>query len=268
MSELTSRFRQLHESGTFMMPNPWDIGSARYLQWRGFPALATTSAGLAASLGRMDQTVTRDELLTHVEALARAITVPLNVDSERCYADDVAGIGRTIELLASAGASGCSIEDYDPLTGQIDELDLATERVAAAAEAAADHDLVLTARAEQHLYGQADLDDTVARLVAYRRAGAEVVYAPGLAAVADITRLVEESGAPVNVLALPAVPPVGELTRLGVRRVSTGGGLAWSSYGALKAAVDELAEQGTFGYSRQWLPREDRIGAFGPRIGS
>ena len=142
------RFRELHRDGLFVMPNAWDIGSARLLVSVGFEAIATTSSGHAASLGRADQQVTRDELLAHVEALAAAVDVPLSVDAERCFADDPAGIGETVELIAEAGAAGCSIEDYDPATDAIDALDVAVERVAAAADAAKTHGLVLTARAE------------------------------------------------------------------------------------------------------------------------
>ena len=136
MSEMTDRFRELHTSGTFLMPNPWDLGTARFLESLGFSALATTSWGLAAALGRLDQTVTRDEMLAHTEALVGAIDVPLNIDSERCYSEDLAGITETVRLLGDAGAAGCSIEDYDPATKTIDPIEKATERVAAAAEGA------------------------------------------------------------------------------------------------------------------------------------
>jgi 2-methylisocitrate lyase-like PEP mutase family enzyme len=267
MPELTDTFRALHQMGTFVMPNPWDLGSARYLEWRGFPALATTSAGFAATLGRFDQSIGRDELLAHVEAVVGAVGIPLNVDSERCYPEEQGGVARTIELLAAAGASGCSIEDYNPATGHCDDPALAVERVGLAAEAARRSGLVLTARAEQHLYGPADLDDTIARLQAFREAGAEVVYAPGVVAPADIARLVDGTGAPVNVLVLPGVAPLTELTALGVRRVSTGGGLAWAAYGALKTAIDELLADGSFGYVQRGLPRDERRGALGPRAG-
>jgi 2-methylisocitrate lyase-like PEP mutase family enzyme len=262
---LTGRFRDLHRSGTFVMPNPWDLGSARYLEWRGFPALATTSSGFAATLGRADQQVNRDELLRHVEALTATITVPLNVDSERCFAEDLAGVARTVELLAGAGAAGCSIEDWNPATGRCDALAVAAERVGAAAAEAARHGLVLTARAEQHLHGVDDLDDTITRLQAYRAAGAEVVYAPGLVAPADITRVVSEVDAPFNLLALPGVPALAELSAIGVRRISTGGSLAWAAYGGVKSAVDEILDHGTFGYGAAALPRADRAAAFAAR---
>ena len=179
-SRRRDRFRALHREGLFVMPNPMDVGSARLLASMGFPALATTSSGHAAVLGRQDYGVLRDELLEHVSVLAAAVDVPLNVDSERCFGDDPAGVAETVGLLALAGASGCSIEDFDPATGSIDRLDVSVPRVAAAARAARDHGVVLTARAENHLHGIDDLDDTIARLRAYRDAGAEVVYAPGL----------------------------------------------------------------------------------------
>ncbi len=242
------RFRELHRDGLFVMPNPWDTGSARLLASMGFAALATTSSGHAASLGRSDQHVTRDELLTHVAQLAEAVEVPLNVDAERCFADDPPGTARTVELIAQAGAAGCSIEDYDPQRRGIDPLEVAVDRVAAAAAAAHAHGVVLTARAENHLYGIGDLQDTIRRLCAYRDAGADVLYAPGLVSGAEIRRLVEEVGVPVNVLALRHGPAIAELAAIGVRRVSTGGGLARAAYGALLAAARELQGAGTSRY--------------------
>lgn len=230
------------------MPNAWDVGSARILAGLGFEAIATTSSGHAASLGKADQQVTLDELLAHVAALAPAVKVPLSVDAERGFADDPAGVARTVEALADAGASGVSIEDYDPGTGAIEAVGMATERVAAAAQAARRHDLVLTARAENHLYGIDDFEDTLRRLVAYRDAGADVVYAPGLIDRSHIRRLVEETGVPVNVLALRRAPTVSELEELGVRRVSTGGGLSRIAYGALVLAAREIRGEGTWAY--------------------
>lgn len=256
-------FRALHESGTFLLPNPWDVGSAKLLERLGGKALATTSSGFAATLGRGDQQVTRDELVAHVAALTAAVTVPVNVDAERGYAADAAGVAATVELLAEAGASGVSIEDYDPATGAVDPLGVAVERIAAAAEVCAAHGMVLTGRAENHLYGGAGLDDTIARLVAYRAAGAECVYAPGLTDLADIARVVAETGAPVNVLALPNGPSVPDLAGAGVRRVSTGGALAWAAYGALVTAARELMDTGTSTYLESALPHDLRDAAFG-----
>jgi 2-methylisocitrate lyase-like PEP mutase family enzyme len=239
------RFRALHEAGTFLLPNPWDVGSARLLESLGFAALATTSSGLAASLGKLDQQVTRDELVAHVAAVTAAVGIPLNVDAERCFAETAAGIAETVDLLAEAGAAGISIEDYDPVAGRVETLAVGAERVAAAAEACRPYGIVLTARAENHLYGRDDLDDTIERLRAYQEAGADVLYAPGLRAAADIARLVESVSAPVNVLAVADAPPVAELATLGVRRVSTGGALAWAAYGALRDAARELLDTGT-----------------------
>jgi 2-methylisocitrate lyase-like PEP mutase family enzyme len=226
------------------MPNPWDVGSARILASLGFPALATTSSGFAHALGRLDQTVTRDELLRHVEELAAATDVPLNVDAERCYADTSDGVRETVRRVAEAGAAGCSIEDYDPVTDTIDSVSIAEERVAAACEGGHPHGILITARAENHLYGRGDLDDTIDRLRRYRRAGADCLYAPGLVASTDIDRVVREVSGPVNVLLMPGGPPVPELAALGVRRISTGGALAKVAYCALIEAARELGTDG------------------------
>ena len=241
-------FRALHASGLFVIPNPWDIGSARLLESLGFKALATTSSGFAAAIGRPDYGVDRSDLLSHVEALAAAVEIPLSVDAERCFGEDPAGVAETVGLIAKAGAAGCSIEDYDPQQGAIDPLEIAVERVAAAASTARENGMVLTARAENHLHGIDNLDDTISRLSAYRDAGAEVVYAPGLVEPDDIRRLVNSVGVPVNVLALRHGPSTDQLVELGVRRVSTGGGLARAAYGALLAGARELRDAGTSGY--------------------
>ena len=251
VADVRARFRDLHaREQLFVMPNPWDVGSAMLLESLGFEALATTSAGFALAIGKRDQTVTRDELVEHVGRLAAATPLPLNVDSERLYPDDPGGVAEAVALLADAGAAGCSIEDYDPATGRIDEVGVASERVAIAAEAA--HSLaepmVLTARAENHLYDIGDLDDTIARLVAYRDAGADVAYAPGLRALDDVARVVGAVGVPVNVLSLPDGPSVSELASVGVRRVSTGSLLSRAAYGAFVAGAEELRDAGTSSY--------------------
>jgi 2-methylisocitrate lyase-like PEP mutase family enzyme len=256
------RFRELHEAGIFIMPNPWDIGSARFLASMGFVALATTSSGHAATLGRVDETITRDELLAHASALAAAVGVPLNVDAERCFADDAKGVADTVRLIADTGAAGCSIEDWDPARGEIDPIARGTERVAAAADAASKSGLVLTARAENHLHGINDLDDTIARLVAYRDAGADVVYAPGLVDLEDIARVVREVGIPVNVLALPHGPSVKELASVGVRRVSTGGALTRAAFTGLKNAARELLDHGTSHYAKTAITSTELAAAF------
>ncbi len=263
-AERRARFRALHErEQLFVMPNPWDVGSARLLQSAGFEALATTSAGFAWSLGRLDQTVSRDELVGHVATLAAATDLPLNVDSERCYPDDPGGVTRTVDVLSEAGAAGFSIEDYDPAKAGMDELGLATERVAEAAEASRQR-MLLTARAENHIRGVDDLDDTIQRLIAYRDAGADVVYAPGLTDLEQIARVAEAVGVPVNVLALPAAPNLRELEAAGVRRVSTGSLLAGAAYGALLAGARELLEDGTSRYADSGASREALKRAFDP----
>jgi 2-methylisocitrate lyase-like PEP mutase family enzyme len=260
--DVREQFRELHASGLFVMPNPWDVGSARLLAALGFPALATTSSGHAATLGRLDQHVARDELLTHAGTLAAAVEVPLNVDAERCFAEDPDGVADTVRLIALTGAAGCSIEDYDPALGAIDPVDHAVERVAAAAGAARPHGLVLTARAENHLYGVDDLDDTIARLQAYRDAGAEVVYAPGLVDLADIAQVVRDVGVAVNVLALADGPSTSELAQVGVRRVSTGGALLKAAYGTLVRAGRELLDAGTSTYAANAITNADLRMAF------
>jgi 2-methylisocitrate lyase-like PEP mutase family enzyme len=261
-AERRTRFRELHAGeGLFLMPNPWDLGSARLLATLGFPAIATTSAGFAWSLGKPDQQVTRDELVAHVEVLCSAVTIPLNVDSERLYPDDPGGVTETVRLLAEAGASGCSVEDYDPTTGGIDDLSVATERVAEAAEAAHAADIVLTGRCEHHIRGVDDLDATIERLIAYREAGADCLYAPGLKDLGDIRRVVDAVDAPVNVLALPTVPPIGDLAAIGVRRISTGSLLAGVAYGALVAGARELMDEGTSTYAAGQVARNLLDGA-------
>jgi 2-methylisocitrate lyase-like PEP mutase family enzyme len=260
-----ARFRALHErEQVFVMPNPWDVGSAKLLATLGFAALATTSAGFAWSLGKLDMRVTRAELVDHVARLAAATPLPLNVDSERCFPEEPGGVAETVRLLAEAGAAGLSIEDFDPVAGRIDDLDMSAAQVAVAAEAAGrlDSPLVITARAENHLHGVDDLDDTVARLLAYRDRGADVVYAPGLRDLGQIAALVKAVGAPVNVLALANGPAVSELAAVGVRRVSTGGSLARAAYGALLAGADELSARGTSGYAEAGASAEALKAAF------
>lgn len=260
---MSERFRAMHADGLFVMPNPWDIGSARFLAARGFKALATTSLGHAATLGRPDQAVTLDELVEHVAGITAAVDVPVNVDSERCFADDAAGIAATVHSLAAAGAAGCSIEDYDPATGAIDRIEIAAERVAAAAEAAQKSGLVLTARTENLRFGVLDLDDTLQRLRAYRDAGADVLYAPGFKNLDDIARCVKAVEAPMNVLALRDGPTISELAAVGVRRVSTGGALTRAAFGALDRAARELLETGTSDYIAEALTAAQLDEAFG-----
>jgi 2-methylisocitrate lyase-like PEP mutase family enzyme len=256
--ERRARFRKLHErQGLFLVPNPWDVGSARLLEALGFEAMATTSQGLAWALGKLDYGVTRDELITHVQSLAAATSLPFNVDSANCYPDAPGGVAETVRLLGEAGAAGCSIEDYDPESGLVD-VSRAAERVALAAEAAHafDEPMVLTGRAENHIRGVDDLDDTIERLLAYGDAGADCLYAPGLTDLDQIRRVVDAVGRPLNVLALPSGPSIPELDAAGVRRVSTGSQLAGAAYGAFVAASQELLEQGTSRYAEAGLARD------------
>lgn len=240
------RFRELHRPGQpLLMPNPWDPGAAKLLASLGFEALATTSSGHAATLGRLDYSVTRDEALTAAAAIVRAVEVPVSADLENCFEDPA----ETVRLAIEAGLAGCSIEDF---TGDRDDpiypLEVAAERVAAAAGAASS-ELVLTARAENYLYGRKDLDDTIGRLRAYQEAGADVLYAPGITDADEIRKLVESVERPVNVLARPGLPSVSELAALGVSRISVGGAFAFAALGATVRVAQELREQGTYGYS-------------------
>lgn len=261
---LRGRFSELHERGCFLMPNAWDIGSARLLESLGFDAVATTSSGFAATLGRHDQNVTLDELTDHVAAISGSIEIPLSVDAEDGYSEDVGGLAETVATLAEAGASGISIEDYRPGSGIL-AMDEASERVGVYVETAAGLGLTVTARAENHLYGVGDLDDTIDRLKAYQGVGAHVLYAPGLTTAADIARVVAQCGGPVNALLGPNTPTVAEMHDLGVRRLSTGGALAFASYGAAVRAAWELLERGTSDYIREGLTSEERGRAFHPR---
>ena len=244
------------------MPNPWDAGSAKLLAGLGFDALATTSAGFAWSQGRDDYGITRDQLVAHARSIAATTDLPVNVDSERCFADDgdLGGIAATVGMLHDAGAAGCSIEDWNGPAGRIDPVDVATERVAAAAQAAhRDGDpMVLTARCENFLHGEIDLDDTIERLIAYRDAGADCLYAPGLHTVEQIERVVNAVETPVNVLALPGGPTVAEIGAAGGRRVSIGSSLASTAYGAMMAGARELMESGTSTYLSTELSDTDR----------
>jgi 2-methylisocitrate lyase-like PEP mutase family enzyme len=250
--EKATRFLDLHRPGNpLLLPNPWDQGSAKLLASLGFQALATTSSGFAATMGRLDGSVSRDEALAHAAAIVTATELPVSADLESGFGDNPGSVARTVTLAAEAGLAGFSVEDF---TGDGDEpiydMVLAVERVAAAAEAAhaGPVRLVLTARAENYLHGRTDLADTIARLQAYQAAGADVLYAPGLASLADIRRVVMAVDRPVNVLAMAGAPPVSELAKAGVSRVSVGGAFAFAALGALIDAATELRDQGTYGY--------------------
>jgi len=251
--EQAERFRALHEGPEpLLIPNAWDAGSAKLLVSLGFRAVATTSSGFAASLGRLDGTALNDEALANAAVIVNAVgVVPVSADLEKGFGDAPEIVAETIRQAAQAGLSGCSIEDY---TGRPDdpiyEAKFAAERVAAAVTIAhrGPVRMVLTARAENFLHGRPDLADTIARLQAYQEAGADVLYAPGLTDLADIRSVVTSVDRPVNVLALPAGPPVAELAAAGVRRISVGGAFAFAAYGTLIEAARELLDQGTYGY--------------------
>jgi 2-methylisocitrate lyase-like PEP mutase family enzyme len=254
MTSKTEAFRAMHVPGKpLLIPNPWDIGSAKLLVSLGFEALATTSSGFAMTLGRFDGAVTREEALDHVATIVQAVDVPVSADLENCFADEPDGVAATIRAAVDTGLAGCSVEDWSG--SEIYPIELAVERVRAAAEAA-DGNLVLTARAENHLHGKDDLADTVKRLQAYQEAGADVLYAPGLTELADIRSVLAEVDRPVNVLAMATAPPVSELAAAGVARVSVGGSFAFTALGALVAAARELREHGTYSYSA--LARDGR----------
>jgi 2-methylisocitrate lyase-like PEP mutase family enzyme len=247
-----ARFLALHVPGRpLLMANAWDRGSARLLKSLGFPALATTSSGFAATLGRLDGHVTLDEALEHSRALVEAVDVPVSADLEDGYVADPAGVAATVTAAVATGLAGCSIEDY---AGRGEDViydrGLAIERVAAAAEAAhaGSRRLVLTARAENHLHGRDDVDDTIARLLAYQDAGADVLYAPRLDEPDALRRLLAEVDRPVNVLVRPGAPTVPELAELGVARISVGGAFAFAALGAVVEAARELLDRGTTGY--------------------
>jgi 2-methylisocitrate lyase-like PEP mutase family enzyme len=241
------RFRDLHRAGQpLLLPNPWDQGSAKVLASLGFQALATTSSGFAATLGRPDGSVSLDEALSHAAAVVSATDLPVSADLENGFADDPDGVARTVHLAAQTGLAGCSIEDFSG--SRLYSRAEAADRVAAAAAAARDGGLVLTARAENYLHGNPDLADTIARLQAYQQAGADVLYAPGLTRIGDIRALVSSVDRPVNVLALPGVPPVADLAEAGVSRVSVGGAFAFAALAALAEAATELRDMGTYGF--------------------
>ena len=253
-TECCERFLALHHGGPLLLlPNAWDAGTAKLFAGMGYAAVATTSAGHASTLGRLDGKVTLDEIVEHAAALAAAVDIPVSVDFENGFADDPAGVAANVFRLAATGVAGCSVEDFtrradDPIY----DVALAAERVAAAAEAAhgsgSGPRLVLTARAENLLHGRTDLDETIARLQAYQAAGADVLYAPGLRAIDDIRRVVASVDLPVNVLALPGVPPVAELAAAGVRRVSVGSAFSLVALSATVDAARELLESGTYGF--------------------
>jgi 2-methylisocitrate lyase-like PEP mutase family enzyme len=235
-------FQALHAGEPFVIPNPWDAGSAKVLEKLGFKALATTSSGFAFTLGRPDGQVTLDEVVRHTAAVAAATNLPVSVDLENGYGAEPEDAARAVVAAAAAGAAGGSIEDFDP-NGTIYDIGHAVERVAAAAEAAGE--LVLTARAENHIRGNPDLDDTIARLQAFERAGADVLYAPGLATTEEIRAVCDAVTKPVNVLARANLT-FDQIVTAGAKRVSVGGALTWVAVAGLVSAAERIRDSGDF----------------------
>jgi 2-methylisocitrate lyase-like PEP mutase family enzyme len=251
LTGMAARFLALHVPGRpLLQPNAWDAGSAKLLASLRFEAIATTSSGFAATLGRLDGSVTADEALAHCTQLAAAVDIPVAADTENGFADDPGGVADLVTRACATGLAGCSIEDY---TGRADDpiydLGLAKERITAAAEAAhrGPTQVVLTARAENLLRGR-DLADAIVRLQAFQEAGADVLFAPGLRSADDVRAVVSSVDRPVNVIAVPGCPSVPELAELGVARVSVGGAFAWAALAGMVDAATELRDHGTFGY--------------------
>lgn len=253
-----ARFRALHDGEPFVIPNPWDAGSARAFEALGFQALATTSSGFAFTLGRPDGSVTLDELASHVKAVDRATSLPVSVDLENGFGPQPEDAAEAIVRAASAGAVGGSIEDYGRESG-IYPLDLAVERVAAAVEASRRlaFPFAVTARAENHIRGNPDLDDTIGRLRAFERAGADVLFAPGLDP-AELGAVCAAVSRPLNALARPGLR-MAEMVEAGVQRISVGGALAWAGIEAAVEAAERIRDDGDFSglrtpaRAREWL---------------
>jgi len=265
-NEKAVAFRALHQTGTFVIPNPWDIGTARLLAHLGFAALATTSAGFAFSRGRPDGAVTRKETMKHAREIVGATDLPVSADLENGFGDAPREAAETIRQAAAAGLVGGSIEDA---TGRKDdpiyEHARAVERVRAAVEAARrlPFPFMLTARAENFLWGRPDLADTIRRLQAFQEAGADVLYAPGLKTREEIATLIRAVDRPVNILAgIPGALGVAELAEIGVRRISIGGSLARAALGAVLKAGHEMRESGSFGFASTALSGREINGIF------
>jgi len=259
-SDNAADFLTLHTPGTpLLMPNAWDIGSAKLFEALDIKAIATTSGGFAATRGRLDGAMTKPEVLAHTAELATAVDIPVSADLENCFAHDPEGVAATIEEAIATGLAGGSVEDFTGKTNDhhgnyadqpIYELGHATDRVRAAAEAAHSGPIhfVLTARAENYLHGRVDLADTIKRMQAYQEAGADVLFAPGVVDPKELEQLIKAVDIPVSVLMLPNGPTVGGLADLGVARISVGGAIAVAAYGTAIKAVTELREQGTASY--------------------
>ncbi|HJQ73867.1 MAG TPA: isocitrate lyase/phosphoenolpyruvate mutase family protein [Gaiellaceae bacterium] len=264
-ADTVETFHRLHESGCFVIPNPWDVGSAVALERMGFKALATTSAGFAWTLARPDNGVRRDEALEHLRQIAGAVDVPVNADFEHGFADDPDGVAVNVKLAAATGIAGLSIEDS---TGRIEEplyeLDLAVERIRAARRAIEESGtgVLLTGRTEGFLVGRPDIEETIRRLQAYAEAGADCLYAPRIEGAEQVSAVVAAvAPKPVNLLANAPFTTVAEAAELGVRRVSVGGTLARTAWGGFLAAAEEIANEGTFTRFVD-LPNVDAV--FGP----
>lgn len=256
-------FHALHaRNGAFIIPNPWDIGTARLLAHLGFEALATTSAGYAFSVGQPDSTIDRDETMAHVAAIVSATDLPVSADLENGFGDAPETVAETIKLAAAAGLVGGSIED---VSGRVDsrlyEIGHAADRIRAAAEVVRDlpFRFTLTARAENYLVGKPDLNDTIKRLEAYQAAGADVLYAPGLKTKDDITAVVRSVDRPVNVvMGLQGAPlSLATLSAIGVKRISVGSALARAAFGAFLRAAREMRERGTFEFATEAVSYRD-----------
>ena len=242
-------FRELHSSGCFALPNPWDIGSAKYLQALGFKALATTSAGFAFSRGLADGAVGCDLMLAHIREMVEATGLPVNADFENGYADDPDGVAANVRRCVETGVAGLSIEDNSGRADEpLHELELAAERIRAAKSATADSGVVLTGRAECFLVGQDDINEVIRRLTAYAEAGADCLYAPGISERDHIAAVVKAvAPKPVNLLISgPGGLTIRDAADLGVRRVSVGGALARAAWGGFVRAAKDLAEAGAF----------------------
>lgn len=250
-------FAALHAGEPFVIPNPWDPGSARVLAALGFKALASTSSGFAFTLGRLDGDVTLDEVAAHTAALDQATELPVSVDLENGYGADPASAARAIERAAAAGAVGGSIEDCDRDSG-IYELAHAADRIAAAVQAARGlgFQFMLTARADNHIRGNPDLNDTIARLQAFERAGADVLYAPGLRSTEEVRMVCEAVSKPVNVLAVPGLS-FADIAAAGAQRVSVGGALTWVAATAMAKAATAIRDSGDFTALAARLPLRD-----------
>lgn len=267
-AEKGTKFRLLHEgSGAFIIPNPWDVGTARLLAHVGFEALATTSAGYAFSVGRRDNTIDRDEMLAHASAIVKATDLPVSADLENGFGDDPGTVAETVRHAAAAGLAGCSIEDmgHDPAL-PIYNLELSVERIRAAVEVVRrlPFPFMLTARAENYLVGRPDLKDTIHRLQLFQEAGANVLYAPGLRSREDIDTLVRSVDRPVNVvMGLQGVQlSLAELSEIGVKRISVGSALSRAALGAFIRAAREMKTSGTFAFAEDAVSYKEIMSIF------